>query len=271
MVQVTVRDQVFEVIDNKLSLRNQNISDISEINGLENLSNLKKLDLSGNNITEIKNLGHLKNLEMLNLANNNIAEIKNLDDLRNLKVLILSHNKIAQARGLNNLNNLEMINLNNNWIDAVREVFNLTNLKRIYLEDNEVTDIRELENLNNLQYIALSPMANIPKSQLKKLKKKGIDIEIISQSDNKEYQGPSHQTYLEEPSKPKASKSRKNLIIFGVIGYFVFFGLLSAAITYAIVQNFSLPSTDFFPIFGSIYLGLIIFGPCLFAMAMSYQ
>ena len=48
---------------------------INEIEGLENLLNLRVLRLSDNQLTEIKGLKHLTNLTTMNLANNKIKNI----------------------------------------------------------------------------------------------------------------------------------------------------------------------------------------------------
>ncbi len=61
------------VIDNKLDLRERKIKEISEIVGLENLINLKILDLRHNDITEIEGLEKLENLNNLILGRNKIV------------------------------------------------------------------------------------------------------------------------------------------------------------------------------------------------------
>jgi len=48
--------------DITLELSKMNIKDISDIKGLESLSNLKILDLGGNLITEIKGLESISNV-----------------------------------------------------------------------------------------------------------------------------------------------------------------------------------------------------------------
>ena len=57
---------------------------ISEIKGLDNLTNLIYLDLKHNQIPEIKGLEHLQSLKRLNLMGNQISEIKGLESLKRL-------------------------------------------------------------------------------------------------------------------------------------------------------------------------------------------
>jgi hypothetical protein len=74
-----------------------NISSISEIEGLEYLSVIKKLDLSNNQIQDIKDLSSLKVLTHLILSNNKIKDQDNLlflNDLPNLEYLDISGNEV---------------------------------------------------------------------------------------------------------------------------------------------------------------------------------
>ncbi|KKN22204.1 hypothetical protein LCGC14_0917630 [marine sediment metagenome] len=69
-------------------------NEISKIEGLGALTNLKSLVLDGNKITKIEGLGNLSNLNKLQLNNNNITEIKGLENSTELKILTLGGNPI---------------------------------------------------------------------------------------------------------------------------------------------------------------------------------
>ena len=90
------KDQEFEVVDNCLEIRDIKNLNLSKIEGLDNLPDLKELYLQYNDIVEIENLDNLLCLEDLYLAHNNISKITGLDCLENLKYLNLSHNKISK-------------------------------------------------------------------------------------------------------------------------------------------------------------------------------
>jgi Leucine-rich repeat (LRR) protein len=64
-----------------------NIRELSEIPGLDNLKNLIKLDLSNNHIEVVKDLVGLKKLNHLVLSNNKISDIDNLKYLKQLSKL----------------------------------------------------------------------------------------------------------------------------------------------------------------------------------------
>ncbi|MFX0140499.1 MAG: leucine-rich repeat domain-containing protein [Candidatus Hodarchaeota archaeon] len=76
-----------------------NIKSISNITGLKYLDNLKKLNLSNNQIENVKELVNLENLTHLILTNNKICELENLDyfkELPNLQYLDLRYNDIVK-------------------------------------------------------------------------------------------------------------------------------------------------------------------------------
>ncbi len=76
-----------------------NIASIEEITGLINLTHLKKLDLSNNNIRTIKDLMQMNQLEELNLSNNKLnseIEIEYLNAICSLELIDLHGNVIAE-------------------------------------------------------------------------------------------------------------------------------------------------------------------------------
>ncbi|MGV9173306.1 MAG: leucine-rich repeat domain-containing protein [Promethearchaeia archaeon] len=105
------------VHNNKLDLSNQGIRTISQIQGLNKLSNLRELNLSYNHIKEIKGLDNLQSLKKLNLSFNHIKEIKNLDNLSNLRELELQGNRIREIKGLENLKKLNVISM---WLNPIK-------------------------------------------------------------------------------------------------------------------------------------------------------
>ena len=99
-----------------LNLHNIGISDISEIEGLDKLTNLQALWFSGNQITEIMGLDKLTSLQILYLGGNQIIEIKGLDKLTGLQILYLGGNQITEIKGLGKLKSLQELELGGNQI-----------------------------------------------------------------------------------------------------------------------------------------------------------
>jgi len=147
-LKVNKRGLIFRI--DELS-QQKGIIKITEIEGLESLTNLRKLYLNGNRITEIKDLGALTNLQELNLSFNEIREIKGLDSLKNLRKLKLTGNFITEIEGLESLTNLRKLYLNGNRITEIKGLEFLTNLRKLNLNGNRITEIKGLESLANLQ------------------------------------------------------------------------------------------------------------------------
>jgi len=140
------------VINYNLNLRNCEIEDISDIEGLDSLKDLKELDLSYNKILEIKGLDNLKDLEFLGLNDNQINEIKGLKDLQNLKTLFLQDNQINEIKGLKDLQNLTNLWLTNNKITKIEGLEDLYKLDVLGLKGNPIPRyiIDELGRLDDL-------------------------------------------------------------------------------------------------------------------------
>ena len=84
-----------------------NINSLSEILGIQNLTSMRYLDLSNNEITELKELTLLPNVTHLILKNNRISNHENLEyfnKMPNLKYLDLRGNEIVKTIKKNDFN-----------------------------------------------------------------------------------------------------------------------------------------------------------------------
>lgn len=94
---------------------------ISDLSGLENLTNLQHLNLDGDfKINDLTPLENLTNLQVLYL--DNCQSIKNLDPLKNLtnlKILNLAVTNIHDISALKNLTKLQDLNLCENKINSI--------------------------------------------------------------------------------------------------------------------------------------------------------
>ena len=98
VVKLDLADVEYEVRGWKADFKN-NIEELSEITGLENLHHLIHLNLSNNQISSIKELINLKFLTHLYIFNNKIRDLKELEYLKEiscLKYIDLSGNPIAK-------------------------------------------------------------------------------------------------------------------------------------------------------------------------------
>ena len=149
----------------------------NELSLIEEIINLKKLDLTNTRIQKIgirhnrltyfpKEIGNLYNLTYLDLSYNMIDEIpKEISNLYNLTYLDLSYNKgwskcknpLKLPKEISLLINLKEIHLQGDLlIEFPQEILSLINLKELWLEGNSIKEIpKEIENLTNLQILDL--------------------------------------------------------------------------------------------------------------------
>ena len=121
-----------------------NSNDISNLSPLSNLTNLTYLSLTSNSISDISVLSNLTNLTGLDLGDNSISDISVLSNLTNLTVLGLSGNSISDISALSNLTNLTVLGLWDNSISDISVLSNLTNLTYLDLNENSISDISPL-------------------------------------------------------------------------------------------------------------------------------
>ena len=143
-----------EYADNlqNLTLRGNQIRDVSALSGLTNLQNLT---LGGNQISDVSALSGLTNLQSLGLMGNQISDVSALSGLTNLQNIMLGGNQISDVSALSGLTNLRNLNLYGNQISDVSALSGLTNLSNLILYGNQISDVSALSSLTNLQNLML--------------------------------------------------------------------------------------------------------------------
>ncbi len=151
----------------ELDLSYNNISQIVILN----IPSLEILDLMDNQLTDISGLSNLTSLLELDLMVNQISDITPLSQLTELKRLKLNHNLISDATPLKHLNQLEQLQLSSNQIQDISSLENLASLSLLSLRNNLITNLETIQNLSNLEGLYLShnrindisTLTNLPK------------------------------------------------------------------------------------------------------------
>ncbi len=115
------------------------LSQISDLNPIASLTNLKALTLGGNRISDISPLKSLTNLTELNLPGNRINDVNPLKSLVNLTSLNLARNLVSDINPLKSLINLTSLNLARNLVSDINPLKSLTNLTELDIQDNPVS------------------------------------------------------------------------------------------------------------------------------------
>ena len=137
----------------RLDLSSRNLTDITALAGLTDLS---ELDLSDNAITDLGPLAGLTGLEVLNLSGNGIEELWPLAGLTSLEVLKLSGNGITDLHPLAGLTGLEVLDLSGNQIEDLWPLAELTGLEVLDLAGNGIEELWPLAGLTALERLNLS-------------------------------------------------------------------------------------------------------------------
>ena len=132
------------------------IPSINSLKGIEYLTRLETLELSGNLINDLRPLPGLTYLRQLYLEGNVVNDLAPLAELSNLRQLDLHCNMVNNVDPLGNLGNLTDLDLGCNYVSEASALSSLSNLERLDLSETLVSDLSFLETLNNLNYLNIS-------------------------------------------------------------------------------------------------------------------
>jgi internalin A len=140
---------------NSLRCNNSYGSEISKLDGIENLVNLERLDVAHNGITDTTSLAHLGQLNFIDMSHNTIETFGPLGT-RRVTYLNLDHNRIMQVDWLDFFNSLESLSLSHNRIENVAALTDKTTLRELDLSANRLTSVAALSKLTSLRHLDLS-------------------------------------------------------------------------------------------------------------------
>jgi len=117
---------------------------ITDLSGIEQLTQLEALDLAHNAIRDLSPLAGLRQLRLLDLGNNQIEEVSPLRSLKQLQVLILAHNAVQDLAAILELDSLQGVDLLGNPLSEAAVAAQIAALRnrgvtvRVLTPDDEV-------------------------------------------------------------------------------------------------------------------------------------
>ncbi|WP_100333127.1 LPXTG cell wall anchor domain-containing protein [Bacillus alkalisoli] len=153
---------------------------------IENLTELYAIDKG---ITDLSGIERLTNLEILSFFENNISDITPLKELTNLVDLDLDSNLIENVNALSNLKNLHILWLANNPVSDISQLGMLTNLEALFLHETQISNIAVIENLPHLSHLTLhGSLVDFSEGTntlilLLELKDAGVYIDVLDDED----------------------------------------------------------------------------------------
>ncbi|HEY5406477.1 MAG TPA: leucine-rich repeat domain-containing protein [Ginsengibacter sp.] len=115
-------------------------------------------------LTNLSGLQYLSNLSIAVITHHKIEEIEVLSHLTNLKSLFLFNNNIKSLHGIEGLIELEQLYVQCNQITSIKPIEQLINLKEFYINDNR---IETLDGLTEKHSDKLTMFMCRPNEQLK--------------------------------------------------------------------------------------------------------
>lgn len=147
--QMRLATDVFNMNASELALCDRGLTDIELV---QNFTELKILNLSGNEITDIRALMGLSKLEILNIDNNLISDLRPLIGLPLLSKLEATNNLIQETTAVGSIEKLTDLNLSGNPVQDYSGLGRLNALKILNLTNTGITDA-DLQDLYGLKSI----------------------------------------------------------------------------------------------------------------------
>lgn len=126
-------------------------SALSNISGLERLTGLRVLDLTGNSISNMGPVAQMTTLDELYLGHNALTSLPDLRSLSSLRVLDLSYNALDGVGALSSCPTLERVNVSHNKLVSVKPLGALPSLVFLDASYNGVLDAGALSACTKLE------------------------------------------------------------------------------------------------------------------------
>jgi Leucine-rich repeat (LRR) protein len=143
---------------------------LSDISLLEKLKYLEELKLGGNKVQNLTPISDLSLLKKLDLSGNGISNLAAINSLTSLQELSLGGNAISDISPLSNIKALKALDVGNNKIENLEPLSGLPSLEVINLAQNNVASLAPLKGLKSLKMLIVSGNANIKDPDIADLK-----------------------------------------------------------------------------------------------------
>jgi len=122
-------------------------------------------------LTNLSGVQGLTNLNFLTVSNCEIESLKPLSNLRKLKHLFLNNNRITSLKGIERLTHLEDLYVNVNEITDLKPLKKLTNLKNTYVNYNKLISLEGIHtgHAKNLRNFYVEPNEDLPHKEIIRL------------------------------------------------------------------------------------------------------
>ena len=154
----SLKTENLEVLASLPSLRELVLAEtgLSSIAGLQNVTELTKLDLHSNTVRNLEILSGMPQLRQLNLSHNAITDLSALSALKDLDRLDISFNAVTSLAPLASCIKLTQIEAGNNQITSLEGVAGLNLLTYLGVDYNQLTDLSPIAPMTQLVTLKFS-------------------------------------------------------------------------------------------------------------------
>jgi Leucine-rich repeat (LRR) protein len=129
---------------------------LGELSFVANLTALKDLYVSENEITDLSPLAALGDLRVLDISFNQVRDLSPLGGLKNLDHLYARENPLENLPAVSGLTTLTALDLSAAGLGDLAFAAPLTAIKKLYVSENNLADLAPLQGLGSLQMLDLS-------------------------------------------------------------------------------------------------------------------
>ncbi len=126
---------------------------VSDINPIRNLNKIKELNISGTNVTDISNLKYANVVQDFKADNIQISDISVVSFFKDLNSLSLANTNVNDITPVSKCVNLTTLNLSGTQITDLSPLTNLLKLYDLDIANTLVTNISPLQGLVNLHFL----------------------------------------------------------------------------------------------------------------------
>ena len=114
---------------------------VTSLDPLFRLKNIKKLNAHHTNITSIEALYELRELDYLDISNNDISNISAIENLSGISYIDISNTQVSNIEVFENIHNLKYININSTPVKSIKPIFNSNSIRKIKANNTNVEQI----------------------------------------------------------------------------------------------------------------------------------
>lgn len=159
---------------------------ITDLQPLDQLKNLRKLDISSSDITDLFPIRNLTTLQYLDCSNTMVEDLQPLRYCKSLKKLFIDNTPVTDISVVNNFDKLEVLHLAHTVIDSLPALEVLLHLKDLDCSSTNLAQIGLLSGMKTLEELnisntsiedvaALAPLVNLKNLNLSQTKTKNIN------------------------------------------------------------------------------------------------